>query len=119
METEAKLNEAVVYLVDKLKAGVDFAIEEAPEVIQQMLLLHRIEALGAWAITLAFAVIGVFSIRYWRGEERDVFLDTFHTVAILASVIVVIVVPIASFDFCVSAWFAPKWHIVNLFLGTN
>lgn len=122
-DTNDRLNEIIISSIEKLDGaidkGVDFAVEQAPDLIQQLLLWHGVTSAFMFAGCVVVFVAQVFAVHYfWR--NRDQFLDTD------SPIVVVPILGVAAMSICIielfsvdwlKIWLAPKIFLIEYAAG--
>lgn len=94
---------------DKVNQGIDFSINQAPDVVQQFILWERVRCvLGGLSFVLAVVFI-ILSAYLYVKIERDKII---HVISAALSFFLFSVAIVNLFP-TISAWVAPKWHIVS------
>jgi len=116
-----ELEAAVTELIEKLNQGAEFAIEQAPDVIQQLIFVERVYFVIFAVMTLLGVLLIVPTIKLWIKESKLPLLESgegtfvFAMVTTLASALLSIIGMCLSIYY-LSAWIAPKYHIIKALL---
>jgi hypothetical protein len=118
MNNEA-LNKFVVEMTNILQSSKTFVIEQAPDVIQQVVKLHMAQALYLIGVGLVLLVSGM-SIVTWANKKFKEGRDQ-EVLGMFAGIMSVVCVGIGTLMFfcnlyeAVSIWVAPKVHLLEYF----
>ena len=107
-----ELESAMLEIANKLTDGMDFAIEQAPDVVQQMLLLHRIEAGLAVVFSVAAFVVAVILFGVARQTDDQEVEAPCIIIGVVLSGIGAVVLLLA-IPYAAEVFITPKWHIVK------
>jgi hypothetical protein len=110
---DAQVKEQMIQMLECINQGTDFAIEHAPEVFQQLIMMHRIYCTASLVLTITAISTTLFlCIKGWKSNWYA------DTVAV-PSVILLFITPIfiaLTIKF-MSAWIAPQYHIVKVLIS--
>jgi hypothetical protein len=116
-----KLEDVLVKYIEKaggvIEQGVEFALDQAPEVIEQLLRWHMtlslLKTLAAVAIFAILIKVNIWQIRYWRkfyARHRDVH----EGIAVNFIQLPFIIVAISIFNLqWLKIWIAPKIWLIE------
>ena len=116
-ELQAKLCELVTYLIDISKVTGDFAAEQTPMLLQELLLRARIQSSFLMGVAVSLFCFCLFTAirnhKLWKEKHYEECPEIlFCIIPGLASFVILIIAIVNTGSF-ITIWFAPKVYILE------
>jgi hypothetical protein len=125
---EEQLKEVLGLLIAKLSTVETFVLEQAPDVLQQFILLHRVYCVAAASLVVV-GLVSAYLMWRWSVVAREITKEKgdryyadeelrYTGAALVTGVLGILALIGGTVNVCIyaGAWVAPKWYIINYFL---